>query len=839
MRPASFPASFPSGALSMVLLSAAVLGFEIGLMRMLLVASWHHFAFLVISIALLGFGASGTALTCLRPWLLRRSSHALLALTLLTAVAMPICTALAQHVPVESRFLPALLWRQIVHWLLYWALLTVPFLLGAMAIGLWLMTAGQHVGRMYAANLAGSGAGAVAATGLMALMPPAWLAALFGGVALLAALAQGRSSRPLRAVAVAASAAVMAIWCWINPPAIRPDPYKYAAHLQRLVDQGWAVRLERSYGARSMLELYRSDTFHDLPLLPLGRRPPAVDMLVVDGHAAGPVLRLAAVEDAEFVDGMMTALAYRLAPPRPRVLLLGETGGSGLWLAARLGASSIDLVQPDRRINRMLLRRPAEEGGAAFNLPGVRLITAEPRHYAEHAAERYDVVHLAALQSAAVGSGAVAGLGQDHLATVEGFMACLDRLTPEGSLVVARGIQTPPRDNLKLLATFIEALRRRGVTEPQRHLVIVRDFQWVCTIVRASPLAEQQIEIIRRFCHEAQFTPVWFPGIRPDELNQPDQLPAPPDGVGDWYYHAATRLFSQDASRFIQQWTFDIRPATDDRPFFQNFSRLSTIGAMRRAMGEMWLTRAELALLFVVAAMLAIGAAGALLTLAPLLFVRELRPRCGRLPTALYFAAIGLGYLMLEITLLSRITHLVGDPVLAAALVIAAFLIFSGAGAAVSPLVGARGGRAVGIAFAATIVAAAALLSFSGAIAHAGGAWSTPLRCLTAIAIVAPLALLMGMPMPLALARLDRNAPALLPWAWGINGFASVLAGPLATLIGMQWGFRFAGSAAVALYLLAALTFGRLPRPTQAPLSVLAEAAAPAAPARDRPSDRP
>jgi len=134
------------------------------------VASWHHFAFVIISVSLLGFGASGTVLCLGRRWIVPRAGAALTVLALLTALSMPIGVGLAQHVAVEARLLPALMARQVTAWILFWLLLQVPFLLGATAIGLALMLARQRLPVVYAANLAGSAAGALLATGAMFLL---------------------------------------------------------------------------------------------------------------------------------------------------------------------------------------------------------------------------------------------------------------------------------------------------------------------------------------------------------------------------------------------------------------------------------------------------------------------------------------------------------------------------------------------------------------------------------------------------------------------------------------------------------------------------------------------
>jgi hypothetical protein len=180
--------------------------------------------------------------------------------------------------------------------------------------------------------------------------------------------------------------------------------------------------------------------------------------------------------------------------------------------------------------------------------------------------------------------------------------------------------------------------------------------------------------------------------------------------------------------------------------------------------------------------------------------------------TAGYFAALGLGYLGLEMTILSRLTHVIGDPVVAAAVTISGFLLLSGLGSLTAQRIApGRGHLLRGLIGGLVIIGVAELIVLRGSAGHIE-TWPLIWRGLLAAATLAPLAYLMGFPMPLGLQRLDRAAPALIPWAWGLNGFASVLAAPLATLIGMAWGFHLAGALALLLYLTAGLLFARLPR---------------------------
>ncbi|MHC4126601.1 MAG: hypothetical protein ACYTE6_11525 [Planctomycetota bacterium] len=797
--------------LAVVLVSAAVLGFEISLMRLLLVASWHHFAFLVISVALLGFGASGTALLLGRAWALRHGERLLFGLVLGAAAAMPLSAAVAQHIPIEARIAPAVVWEQVAWWVLYWGVLTVPFFLGAAAVGLALMLAPQRTGVVYGANLLGSAAGALLAPVAMTVLPPEWLPVTMGLVAFVGAASLRRTWVLLGWLVLVGG------WLWLDRPRVRLDPFKYMAQIDRLLEQGSVYRNGLRFGPRATVAAYSGEVLHDLPFLSVGLAPPPISVLLSDGHLAGSVLNVTSPQAAEVMDGTLMAFPYAFAGDRPRVALLGETGGANVWLAVRRGARSVHFVQPDANVVALLRRSLMGLGGEVVDRPEVRLHITEPRHFVQHTDQRFDLIQVVGLEGSAAGSGGVGGLGQDHLVTVQGIRACLDRLSPDGVLSVTRGIQTPPRDNVKLLATFVEALRRRDVEAPHRHVVIVRDYLGVCTVLKASPWTPLELERVRAQCRQRQLTPVWFDGVRADELNRPDALEPAPDRVGDLYHFAARRLFSTGAAEFIGDWAFDVRAPTDDRPFFGDFCKLESLGAMRRAYGDLWLARAEVAFPFVLAAIVLVGMAGLGATIGPLplLAARGVR---GRGATAVYFGCLGLGYLLLEMIWLSRLTFLIGDPVRAAAVTICGFLLFSGLGSLATQRIRRNQVRVLHRAVAALLVLGLIETAALPFVAAAMGALPVAGRCIVALAAIAPLACAMGFPMPMGLRRLSapgpegrQDASALVPWAWGTNGFASVLAAPLAMALAMAWGYHVVAAGALAVYALAGVVFSRLP----------------------------
>jgi hypothetical protein len=809
------PAASLAPGVAVALVSAALIAYEIVLMRRLLLEHWHHFGYLVISVALLGFGASGSLLALCARAVRARPERVLFGLAVGLAVALVAMPRLAALLPVSACFLPGDVWSQARWWGLYWIVTLVPFLVGALFLGAALLTAGARVGRVYACNLFGSGGGAALAAGLLSrcvVERSLWpVVALASGAALTLAWTR-RSARLTRVLpAIALVVGALAVECvWPLPP--RYGEHKYAAHLERLVAQGSARRVDRRADPRGDVQLFESDLFHDLPFLALRQPPPPMYGLVVNGDPAGSILRITSPEQAGAMDDTLMALPYRLLGARPRVLLLGETGGANVWLARRRQAARIDVVQP----NAGLLALVRRWGGAVFADPSVCAVAQDPRRFlASAAAPGYDLIQIVSLEGLGVGGTGIHGLAEDHLVTVEGLAACLRALAPNGVLAVSRGVEEPARVNVRLLATLAEALELGGVTDPARYLIQVRDYLGVCTLAARSPLGDERRERLGAALRELSLTPVWYDGLPHAAVNRPDVLGGPPGTDVDWLHYAAAEILSPRRAQFYASWLLNVRPAHDDRPFFWDFYRSQALGPLQRAYGDQWLTRAEIGRLLLYAS-LVLGAAAALaLILAPLLIGhlwRRLRrrtttraavaapmaarPRVGILPVILYFGGLGLGFMAIEMALLSWATRWLGDPVTAGAAVIGGLLVAAGCGS----LTGTRlvAGR---LWLAPAIVAALAVcLRLAGWQPQIGGTVGSWLVVIGAL----PWAYFMGVPLPSGIAFLETHRPELVPWAWGVNGVASVLATSLALVLAMAAGYGAVLLLAAAAYVLVA-----------------------------------
>lgn len=786
---------------SVGLVSGAALAYEILLTRHFAIVHWHHFAYLMISLALVGFGASGTFLVLARRWLeprFERSYVASLAAFGVLAVAAPVATR-AMPFQVEQ-----LLWDP---WQPAWLAATfltlaLPFFCVASAIGLALLNWPSRAGRVYGADLAGAGLGSVAVLALLYVLPVEGAIKLVGCTGLAAALVAllERRSRDRRAAIAAALA--LAIVASVPGVWLRPEPGPYKALSQALRVEGTRVMAERSspLGRIDVLESPRVPLRHapGSSLMAAGE-PPAQLGLFTDGDGMDVITRASADPARHgYLLESTAALPYRIATPRS-VFVASTGGGVEILRALQGGAARVDAVERNRQVVELLRADFRNYTGDLAGRAGVRLEVADARGALAGSSERYDLIVLPL--DGGVGGG-LGGLNEDYLHTVEAFGLYLARLAPGGALSVTRYTQVPPRDALKLYATAVAALEAAGVAAPGRQLAMIRGWQTVTLLVRNGEFSGGDLERVRAFCTAMGFDIAWFPGTTPPPTVVHNQLARP------WFDEGARALLGTDRERFLADYPFDIRPATDDRPFVRNFFRWSTFASAWQARDRGGMALLEAGYPVVVAALLVALLAGAVLILVPLTRLqRGERRTAGTGRAFVYFACIGLAFLFIELAFLQKLLRLVHHPTVALALTLATFLLAAGAGSLATARVPSESAwrRHRWVVAGLGVLGLACSFAFDPLAARVEH-WPLVPKVALAVTLLAPLAFLMGTPFPLALRALP--AP-LVPWAWGINGCASVVSPMLATLLAVRVGFTAVVWLALALY---ALTLAAFPR---------------------------
>jgi spermidine synthase len=796
---------------ALAVISAATLAFEVLLVRLFAVVQWHHFAFMAISIALLGFGASGTLLAILQDRVKARFTEIFAAAAVLFALTAPASFLIAQTLPFNAL---AVVWdpAQLLYLPVMYLLLVVPFFCGATCIGLAFVCYGDQIGRIYAFNLIGSAVGALGIVAVLFVLPPPEALRLIGALGFIAAalvvLDKSLKLWPMLSTGAVALAVIVMVALPDSLFALRISEFKGLPGALQV--SGTKVLSEHS-GPLGQLSVVDSPNvpFRYVPGLSLNTpaAPPAQLGVFVDGGSLTAITRFHG-ERAElaYLDYTTDALAYHLVA-QPAVLVLGAGGGRNVLQALYHRAPQIDAVELDPNMVRLVGEVYADYAGGIYARPEVRVHVAEARGFVTASAQAWDIVQIPLLDAFG-GAAGVAGLSETYIYTREAFEHYIRHLRPGGWLSITRWLKLPPRDTLKLFATALDALERTGAGAPEQHLVLLRGLNTATLLVKNGAVTEAEIARAKRFAAARSFDLAYFPGINAAETNRFNLLEE------SYFFNGAQALIGAERDVFVGRYKFDIAPATDERPYFFDFLKLRTLPellAIRRTGGGGLL---ELGSVILAATLVQATALSAVLIFVPLWMRRRVMTGSHQLwRVAAYFLALGLAFLFVEIAFIQKFTLFLSHPLTAVAVVLSAFLLFAGIGSGVSSRFAERveGWPLSAIQLSVAGIIAVSLLyililpAVFDALLHLGGV----AKILISLALIAPLAFFMGMPFPLGLSRVWSGAPALVPWAWGVNGCASVLSAMLATLIAMRFGFSPVVLAAAVLYAGAAAVFYR------------------------------
>ena len=800
----------PSGlrrlAWSVAGMSVAALAYQLLLMRWLAIAHWHPFAVVIISLALLGHGASGSVLAVLGARAVRRFDALFPIAGLAFAAGTIACTWLASTIPFDGL---ELAWdpRQVAWLAALYVCLSLPFFFAASCFGLAFARFGHAIPMLYGADLLGAGAGALLALALVSVLP---VEVAIACVSTLAALAACLSADGARArIACVAAAIVIAGVAFARPPLPPLNPFKSLAKAMLVPEARIVATRQGAYGWIAVVESPRVPLRHAPGLSLSNMQEPAAQLGVfVDGALAGVIVDRRDPNALAYLHRTTASLPYVLRP-HARVLVLGAGTGSEVTQALAMQARSVEAVERNARLLRLVRAQGATFARGLYDDPRVRTLVADPRAFVRAAHARYDVIVLAGGGSAAAGGAGVQAVAEDYALTVEALRDLHDRLAPLGVLAITRFEKQPPRDLPKLFATAVEALREAGVARPGASLVVIRNWDAWTLLLRRGAFTDAEIARLRAFADEQGFDLVYHRGLQAREANRFHVL------ARDEAFLGTRALLSSRATDYVRDYKFDIAPTHDDRPYFANFFKWATLPELWRLRAQGAAVLLDSGYLLLVAALVQAIPIAIVLVLLPLFAL----PRAGaqgvsRWRASTYFIALGVGFMFVEIACLARLQLLVGHPLLAIGAGLAGFLAFAGAGSLFAqrwlahatqdtktiPRLAMLSVLAIGIAL------AWHMASFAAALAATPG-WPPALRALASLVTIAPLAFAMGLPFPLGLTRLAREAPAFVPWAWGLNGCASVLAAIGALLVALEAGLVATLAIALVVYAIGVSTW--------------------------------
>jgi SAM-dependent methyltransferase len=771
--------------------AGAVLALEIGLTRLFSYTIWYHFAYLSISVALLGYGAAGSALAAF-PALGRASALAWWAVAAEAGVVVALVVIRA--VPLDPLALgsdPG----QVLRLLAYYVAVTIPFLCGGFLVAAPLQLFPRAVGRLYFWDLLG--AGLVCA----AIVPLIWwvetpvataCATLALAAAALAYAEPGRRLAPGLAAAGAAAAAVVVA----GAGDFRPAPTKFvsrflASPAARLAYHRWTPinRVDVVAFEPPM----RIGSYIGWGISPHYRGPaPGYWMIGNDGDSCAVMYEWKGdFADLDFLRHHVLHAPYLLLE-RPSVLAIGLGGGADVLNALENGARSVTGVE----INPMTVHAGRELfrefNGDLLHQPGVEAVVAEGRSFLRSRGARYDLIEINSVDTLSALSTGAYVLSESFLYTSDAVRDYLDHLEPGGIFAMAVGDlqseEQPPRHTLRLAGIVRRALEERGVAEPWRHVMIVGTgggLPFTHTLVRNEPFTPDEVARMAAFL-EAEGFEFWHRPDRPEATQ-------------------ASRILTWDRptlERFYALHPLDLEPTSDASPFFFNFYKWRTL-ARAFTSEELGYDRTLATGQIVLVVMLLQSVVfAALLILLPLRRVPLASggSAAARAAYLAYFAALGMGFILLEISMIQRFVLFLGYPTYSLTVVMLSLLVSTGLGSLATERVRGSVAAALPVRLAALLLLGAVWLLAAPRIFAALLGAPFPARVAVSVALLVPLGLVLGSFFPLGIRLASRANAQLVPWAWAVNGCATVIGTLVAVMAGMTWSFTAVTLGALAVY---------------------------------------
>lgn len=810
-RPAEHdaPSSIPgpdkqrSYYLEILVISFAALLLEISWTRVISFKLFYYYTYLVIGLALLGIGCGGV-LVALSGRLRRASTDAIVMWgSLWGALSIGLGYLVIARIDIASLDIWDYGTSRSISGLAKLLLICLVLFASFVAVGVMIATLlgrkADRIGRLYFADLFGAGLACAVVVSMLSFIGPvatimlagALLALTGGGVA----LRGGRRARSRAAPAGLALAVLLGI-AVVAPdgflPRQRADSVKEELSEENTIYSSWSpiFRVDvRDRGASRVL-------FHD------GLHGSSIYRFDGDLSSLGRF------------DTDPRSLPFAVVGEKPEnVMIIGAAGGHEILSSLYYEAGNIDAIELNPVTHDLVVNRMADYAGRIADHPDVNYVQGDGRSFLARSDDSYDIVWYPAPDSYSAANAATAGafvLSESYLYTSETIKESLEHLGPNGIVAAQFGevnFEGKPNRTTRYVSTVRDALADVGTEDPSRHVLVATSSTDVgasvvsTILVKRSPFTDAEVEAFTSQLDEIDGAELRYAPGQPQPNPVSDVVTTPSSELDAWY----------DA------YPYDVRPVSDDGPFFWHFTELSDVLAnfgdpIDRFDHEDATGERVLLLLLGVATLFA-----AVFLLLPFLSIRKTwskLPRKRR--SALYFASLGLGFMFFEITLIQRLTLFLGYPTYSLTVTLASLLVFTGVGALLSDRWKADRRRVVPVLLGAVTALTAFYLLGLPILTDALLVWPLIPRVLVAFLVLAPLGICLGTFMPLglgAVAGMTEHPREYVAWGWAVNGFASVIGAVLTTILAMTFGFATVLVLALAVYCVALLVLPGLLRP--------------------------
>lgn len=780
------------------LLTMGAIVLEVSFTRVFSVSQGYHFSFLVIGIALLGIGASGSFLMVMGERIPgpKKSLPVLSALFSITALLSYI---LINIIPFDIDRIAVDI-RQPLFLLFAYGVLAIPFFFSGLAVALTISRHPADTGRIYFSDLFGAGTG-----GVLVLL---FLSISGGMTGIIAASIMGA----IASVILSERKCFFVIWAvfllllFLFPPpflGVRISPYKELSLALRYPDS----RAETHYNAISRVDIVKSGAVRTAPGLSLKymeRLPPQLG-ITIDGEGLVAVTEGKANKPNEangnswrFLEYLPSSLPYFLKDNED-VLILQLGGGMEVAQALYFGAGEVVVIENNPLLIRIIRDDLGGFTGGLLSDERVVIKAVSPREFLADIENRYDLIVLSIPTTLGASGTGLGGIGENYDLTEEALTLYLDRLRPGGLLTATLYLIPPPREELRLLSTYASALRKMGY-DPTLSTIAIRSWGTITYVFKKGEFSEVEIRLTREFSEALNFDTAYFPGISKSDINRHNVFIRP---IYETYIQEI--LKDPGGSGFYEQYLFDISPVTDDRPFYYMFFRNDRVRETYLTLDKRWTILLKGGYLVWVVAI-----QGLLLSLVLIILPVLIKGRGIKIKYLFHlypFLAMGISFIFLEISLIERFILFLGEPTFAVSVILSSLLVSAGIGSYSSGRIRGLNPRQLLMLSLITVFATILLYRFLLPVCL-NLLISLPLCAkypLSAI-IVAPLGFIMGFPFPMAIRFIEgfiegftegfvegyfevEKRDKLIPLAWCINATASVVGSSLSVILALGMGF--------------------------------------------------
>ena len=771
------------------LISAAIIAFQLILMQILSYVQWYHFAYMIISIALLGFGAAGTFLTIFQQKLEKNYYTLFPFLLIVTAILIPVVVGIANSEAV--RFDSLLIFqdsRHIGKLILTYFIFFLPFLTGALAIGMSFSKFADQIGKIYFSNLIGSGIGGIIAIFFMQWIIPEQqsfavaILAFVGGIVSLP-----KNKKKLIRIIVPLSTLILII-LFFYPPRLTPSEYKDISKTMLLPDAKVEYQKSTPHG---FVEIVSSPILRYAPGVSLAYRDsfPIRKVVFNNGNWMGCLLpQPLEANETNILDYTPQALPYHIDNIK-NALIINAGTGENVLLALSHQVARITTNETNPEIFNIL--RQSFEG-----FYQVQPYQTMPRTLLTPDTNKYDLIELPIIGSFFGNSGLNAVEPRYEL-TIEALREMWNKLSEKGMISLSCWMDYPVRNAYRLLATISLLLDENDIAHPPHHVVAIRSWCAITFLVKKSPFKRDEINKVRLFCENRMFDPLVLPEKQEIERDKYNIL------QDTTFFTHVDQLLSHEKETLIRQYPYRIHPTTDDRPFFFQFVRFKQIPQLISSIREKNFPFLDIGYVLIILTFVQIVLIAAIFILLPLSF-RPWKSR-NKKWVLMYFSGLGLAYMFLEMVFIQHFTFYFGEPTYAASATLGILLFTSGLGSYYSGK--SQNNKKMRLAIPLVIAAILVLYAFVlSPILTATIGIALPLKIMIAVVLLGTLGFFLGMPFPIGIDYLSGKNTDDIPWAWALNGYFSVISTVLATIISVELGYLLLLSMAAFIYALVSIS---------------------------------